>query len=294
MSSIPTSPSSEIAEVLAATDARKFFGEDKVRAINRYRICAHACHPDAGGSDEAMSKLNAMWAEYNGKAKSSKPAEVTRGNVYAVFSEKGHWLVVRREPDSKVAIAANAFEFMKLIEGSPVCSVCSQSVRRIKQPDGVHAAYVCAPPDTVEDAIMLPSLGKHLPDGKLDPADLAWIAKRVIFLAAAIGKCDLRFSEEPSECLAVAPKSHMLCVVAPWSLVESNGHSIAEQRAVTNSFATCIDGLIGTDAKSRRILRFLDGIDVDNYTESGAILHEFDGLLIDLFGGFKFHEMKTV
>ena len=292
MSSIPTYPSSEIAEVLAAKDARKFFGEDKVRAINRYRIYAHACHPDAGGSDEAMSKLNAMWAEYNGK--SSKPAEVTRGNVYAVFSEKGHWLVVRREPVSKVVAAVNVVEFMRLIGGSPVCSVCMQGGRRIKQPDGVHAAYVCVPPDTVEDAIMLPSLGKHLPDGKLDPADLAWIVKRVIFLAAAIGKCGLRFSEEPSECLAVAPKSHMLCVVAPWSLVESQGHSIAEQRAVTNSFATCIAGLIGTDAKSRRLLRFLDGIDVDNYTESGAILHEFDGLLIDLFGGFKFHEMKTV
>lgn len=294
MSSTPTSPSSEIAEVLASKDARKFFGEDKVKAINKYRILAHVCHPDTGGTVEAMSKLNAMWDEYNGRRRPDKPGEITRGNVYAVFSEGDHWLVVRRDLYQGIAMATNNLEFANLISGSPVCVVSSRSVRRIKQPDGVHAAYMCAPPDTVSDAIMLPSLARRLPGGKLHPADLAWITKRVLFLAAAIAKCNLRFSETPCECLAIDPKSHMLCVVAPWALVESRGHSIAEQRAVTNDFLMCAEPMIAKDTQSMRILRFLEGVEVDNYAESSALMREFDELLVELFGGFKFHKMEVV
>jgi len=298
LKSTPTSDSSdEIRQVLDATDPWALFGDNKARATIRYRRLARVCHPDMGGSDAAMAHLNELWGKYANKPKPGHASltEITRGNAYAVFSEGDEWLVVRRDTGSSIVeLATSSLELAHLISGSPVCVASVQGVKRIKQPDGTHVAYVCTPPDTVGKAIMLPSLAEHIPGGALDPADLAWITKRVIFLAAAIAKCGLRFTEDPCECLAIDPESHMLCAIAPWALKKSDNPSIKDQRDVTTSFYGCLGDVIGVGWKSKRIEKFLYGTYLDGYTESSYLLEEFDGLLLDLFGKPKFHEMQVV
>ena len=47
-------------------------------------------------------------------------------------------------------------------------------------------------------------------------------------------------------------------------------------------------------AKTRRIRRFIEGVILDKVTSEGRLLEEFDELLIDLFGGLRFHEMEVL
>lgn len=288
---------SEVDEILAATSARAFFGDNEKRAAIKYRRLARAVHPDTGGSDAAMAKLNSMWAEYQAKDETNGKRsldELGRGNVYAVFVDGDDWLVVRRRPGG-VAPSMRTIGLSEVVEGSPVCVLGWKATKSIVQRDGTHLGFVCSQHHTLADGIvMLPSLAEHLPDGTIHPADFAWITKRVIYLAAAVGKCGLKFVEEPCECLAIAPVTHMLCVVAPWALDETDAGSIADQRKVISSYAKCVRRMLGAEKESMRIYRFLEGILVDSFTESSDLMDEFDELLIELFGGFMFHKMLTV
>lgn len=288
---------SEVEEVLAATSARAFFGDNEKRAAIKYRRLAWAVHPDMGGSDEAMAKLNSLWDEYQAKDDGDGKrvlTEITRGGTYAVFADGGEWLVVRRKPGGTVP-SMRTIGLSEVVDGSPVCVLDWHSTKQIAQRDGSHLGYACSPHDTLSDGvIMLPALAGHLPGGTIHPADLAWVTKRVIYLAAAVAKCGLRFAEDPCECLAIAPSTHMLCVVAPWALVGADARSVSDQRAVIRSYAKCVRRMLGAEKESMRIYRFLEGIMVDSFTESADLMGEFDELLIELFGGFRFHEMQTV
>lgn len=62
-----TCVSDEVREVLASADAGAFFGPNRKRAQIRYRRLARMVHPDMGGSEEAMARLNVLWDEYNGR-----------------------------------------------------------------------------------------------------------------------------------------------------------------------------------------------------------------------------------
>ena len=296
MMDMPTSHSSEIEEVLAATSARAFFGPNKKRAAIKYRRLARALHPDMGGDETAMAKLNALWGEYNGGVATSgkrKPSEVTRSRAYVVLSEDGHWLVVERKSGGTVP-DTHHYDISDLVEGTPVCTLKWTGSVVIAQSDGAHVAFRCEYPETVkDDLIMLSSLQEHLHDGVLHPADLAWITKRVLFLCAAMRKKGLWLVGDAADCIGIAPSTHMLCLVTPWLLSYPPDLSVKHQREVLKDYLSCVKPMIGDDLKSQRIRKFIEGALVDNVTEFSALLAEFNELLVELFDGFHFHKMEV-
>lgn len=296
MMDMPTSHSSEIEEVLAATSARAFFGPNKKRAAIKYRRLARALHPDMGGDETAMAKLNALWGEYDGGVATSgkrKPSEVTRSRAYVVLSEDGHWLVVERKSGGTVP-DTHYHDISDLVEGTPVCTLKWTGSVVIAQSDGAHVAFRCEYPETVkDDLIMLSSLQEHLHDGVLHPADLAWITKRVLFLCAAMRKKGLWLVGDAADCIGIAPSTHMLCLVTPWLLSDPPDLSVRHQREVLKDYLSCAKPMIGDDLKSQRIRKFIEGALVDNVTEFSALLAEFNELLVELFDGFHFHKMEV-
>lgn len=293
---MPTSHSNEIEEVLAATSAGAFFGPNKKRAAIKYRRLARALHPDVGGDETAMAKLNALWGEYVGGVATSgkrKPAEVTRSRAYVVLSEDGHWLVVERKSGGTVP-DTHYHDLTGIVEGTPVCTLKWTGSVVIAQSDGAHVAFRCEYPDTVkDDLIMLSSLHGHLHDGVLRPADLAWITKRMLFLCAAMRKKGLRLAGDAADCIGIAPSTHMLCLVTPWLLSDSPDLSVKPQRGVLKDYLSCVKPMIGDDFKSQRIRKFIEGTLVDGVTEFSALLTEFNELLVELFDGFHFHKMEV-
>lgn len=284
-----TSVSSEVGEVLAATDAGAFFGPNRKRAQIRYRRLARMVHPDMGGTEEAMAKLNVLWDEYNGRKVSKGHAlvEVMRNGRYAVFSEDGHWLVVDRKGD--VCEIGSVHETMRLlIDGSPVCMLGWTASKTIAQPGGRHAAYVCDVPDAARNATMLQHLMSHLPGSVIHPADLAWVTKRILYLEAVLAKCDAHL-RNPVNDLALAADTHRLCVIAPWDVAPGY-----EPRKLIGEWRDLIDPCIQHDYQSKRIRLFLRGSVMDRVTDPGALFREFDELLYELFGKPRFHVMEVV
>ena len=287
---MPTTETSA-SRVLSATDPRELFGDNPKRARIRYQRLAKELHPDVGGSEEAMSRLNALWAEYTSGGGSKRPSEITRSFEYAVLDDGDNWLVVDRKVGHRATISDTG-DLAGIIDGTPVCMVDATSAFLIKQPNGPHPAYRVTPPDTIKDGVVsINELASKLPSGRLHPADLAWVFKRVLFLAAAIGNAGLTFTREPSECIAIGPDTHMLAVIAPWNLRDGT-RSIANQRAVVASFEKATSRMVADDAKSQRIARFIRGTVLDGVTESGVLLREYDDALYGLFGRPRFHVME--
>ena len=290
-------PTSSCDEVLKASSAADLFGTNPARARIRYHRLASEVHPDTpGGSQEAMSRLNALWDEYNSGKPSNgaqkAPAEVTRNGRYVVLSEGDHWLVVDRVVGDAVR-SCNIGDFASVAGDSPVCTLECTSSKLIAQPNGSHPAYACAKDPRYGGFVTLDELKDRLPGGVLQAEDLAWITKRAIHLASVIGKCELRFVGEARDWMGVAVDEHMLVVIAPWELEPSDG-SVCDQRRVVSSFYRCIFPAIGHDYESRRIERFIKGTVVDTVTPGWVIMDEFNELLVELFGGFRFHEMKLL
>ena len=290
-------PTSSCDEVLKAGSAADLFGTNPARARIRYHRLASEVHPDTpGGSQEAMSRLNALWDEYNSRKPSDgarkAPAELTRNGRYVVLSEGDHWLVVDRVASDDV-MPCNLGDFIAVAGESPVCTLECTSSKLIAQPNGSHPAYACAKDPRYGGFVTLDELKDRLPGGVLQAEDLAWITKRVIHLASVIGKCELSFVGEARDWMCVATEEHMLVVTAPWELEPSDG-SVRDQRKVVSSFYDCIWPAIALDSASIRIMRFIEGTVVDTVTESAQIMDEFNELLVELFGGFRFHEMRLL
>jgi hypothetical protein len=286
----------DVELVLGAASPASLFGANENRAKIRYRRLAKSVHPDANGNSlesvEAMARLNALWDEYNGRAKKSTErtvTEVTRNDRYAVFDEDGRWLVVERSTSSSMRDAGHGESLGKVLDGSPVCVLRCVGTKLIAQPDGTHAAYVCDMPEYAQDLVPLTSLRDVLPSGKLHPADLAWISKRVLFLSGALDVCGLGLASFGT-CAGISPKGHMLCVMTPWELESTDG---ALSRTVVRNFTNVLTDMIADDAKSERIRSFLYGTTIDNATGWDRIMREYDDMLFDLFGPPRFHVMEV-
>lgn len=281
---------------MCADSPASLFGRNEKSARIRYRRLARSVHPDHGGSEEAMARLNSLWDEYN-KADvptEKTPIELTRCETYAVFDEDGMLVVERQTSSSAKSVSTEASKLAHLIDGSPVCMLVCKSSELIAQSDGVHAAYRCDAPDSVESTIMLPSLKRSIPNGVIHPRDLAWITKRVIYLFAAVEKSALTFNsyKNMTECLAISPELHMLVVMAPWELTPSDG-SLLPRSGMVRDYVACMKGVAGSDKRNDRILRFMRGIEVDSFTPSIDILREYDELLLEMFGKPRFHVMEV-
>ena len=299
-----TSASDEIRRVLDAKTPEELFGDNSARARIRYRRLARVVHPDAndGSADahDAMRRLNMLYDAYVRNMSpadaggSVRPREVTRGTRYVVLEEGASWLVVDRVAGTTHSMG-DARRLAWFSSGTPLCALGISSRKSIAQAHGTHAAYVCDVPRSMGgQAIMLESLVWHLPGNRLHPRDAAWLTKRVLFLAFAMEQVKLRFDGiDPCSCLAVSPSQHMLCVVAPWHLAQTARTTVAEQRAVTTSWLRCAKPMLGGDARSRRIRRFLEGTVVDAVTESHVLLNEYDAMLEEVFGPPAYHEMEV-
>lgn len=287
---MPTTETSA-SRVLSATDPRELFGDNPKRARIRYQRLAKELHPDVGGSEEAMSRLNALWAEYTSGGGSKRPSEITRSSEYVILDDADNWLVVDRKVGHRATIGDTG-SLADIVDGTPVCVVDATSALLIKQPNGPHPAYKVTPPPTIKDGVVsFNELAGKLPDGKMHPADLAWVLKRILFLASAINNAGLAFAREPCDCLAIAPDTHMLAVIAPWEL-RSSARSIKNQRAVVESFEKAASTMMAGDAKSQRMARFVQGTIMDGVTESYMLLREYDDMLYELFGSPRFHVME--
>lgn len=286
---------------MEATDCAALFGPNMRRAEIRYRRLARAVHPDMGGGMEAMKRLNALWDEYKARAGAfrrtdgarRRPAEVTRNEAYVVLDEGDRWVVVDRAV-SGPKTSRDSGELADVVEGSPVCVLGVSSTKSISQPDGAHAAYECVPDRSLSEGrrmTFLSSLGPHLPDGTMHPADLAWVTKRVLFLALALESVDSRLARPACECLAVAPDTHMLALVSPWDVEHGCGRV---RRDVAEDYRARMGEVSGDGPEARRISRFVEGFGVDGHTPAADIMREYDELMVELFGGLRFHEMKTV
>lgn len=276
---------SDFDDVLGARDCVELFGTNKRRAEIRYRRLARSVHPDMGGSEEAMARLNALWDEYKGRNGKTSPrlVEVMRNDTYAVFEENDGWLVVERATGGACKRGCDTDGLVPIIIDSPVQMLTLSGVKSIMQADGSHAAYVCSkPPDGT--MVMLSSLADRLP-GKVDPADLAWITKRVIFLEGALRTSGV-IMDDPMSGLALDVRSHTLIVVAPWSVRTGD-----VGRTVVDDYLKLMTPMMGDDGKTKRIRRFIEGVIVDKVTWEGDLLGEFDDLCSELFGGLRFHEM---
>lgn len=297
MANTETSASSEVQQVLSARSATELFGSNRKRAKNRYHRLARAVHPDAtGGSEEAMSRLNTLWDEYNDVGNGKKahptgiktPREVSRSSAYAMFEEDCELLVVKREPSDTIPLAFGVEDLKRVIEGTPTCLLSQKSCKFVAQKDGPHLAYRCE--SVGEDPIFVQELQKRLQDGVLDPRDLAWVAKRALFLASAMEKCGVRLAGDASDRLVVLPKAHMLAIAAPWDLVGAKNDDNVRQN-VLKSFLDAVDPAIGHDKCSERIKKWLKGAYLDNVTLSRELFDEYDWLLRELFGPPRYHEL---
>lgn len=296
---MPTSGFSDESEaVLAASDCVSLFGTNPKRAEIRYRRLARAVHPDMGGTSEAMARLNSMWDEYRSRYSARpredgkrRPTEVARNASYAILDEGERWLVVERSVARDVGAVSDVGELRVTFSGAPVCAVRCIGTRLIAQSDGAHRAYDCERDQRSGGRVlMLSNMTGALPGGTLDPADLAWVTKRVIFLSGALAKCGMSLAN-PMDSLCVATDTHMLVISAPWNVREDGRHVRSE---FMGAYEATIDAVVGSDDASTRIMRFCHGIEVDSVTSEGRLLTEFDELCVELFGGIRFHKMEVL
>lgn len=291
--------SDAVALVNGATSATALFGGDQDAAKAKFRRLSKLLHPDMNGGDpeaaRAFGKLSALWDDYHGDGGTRRPTEVTRNSAYAVFEDGGRWMVVERATSARAGETGLGAKLASVTDGCPAFVVTDVESRLVAQRDGSHAAHWCERPDDVttgRGAFMLDHLNDVVAGWSYHPADLAWVSKRVIYLAAAMAKAGVELAREPSECLAVAPDVHRLCLVTPWELRDSDG-GVPSQRKLVESFARCVRPHVGEDAASRRVMHFVDGVVSDRHAESCDLLAEFDGLLYSTFGSPKWHDLRT-
>lgn len=293
-----------IRKVMGARTPTDLFGTNEKRAKIRFHRMASVLHPDVNDSPDsetAMRKLSKLWSEYthgsggSGKASAKTPREITRNDTYVLFDE-GDVLVVERHVSDVTYHEDDLHGMREAFDSEPVCVLESKSSTLIAQPDGTHAAYRCDVPDKVgRDLLMLSALREHLPNGTMHPADMAWISKRLLYLVGIMEVYGVTFDYAPdfSECLAVSPSTHMLVFVAPWELSQHDGW-LARREVAIGPYIRCVREVSGNDAKSRRIIRFLEGVALDDFTPMRDILIEYDSMLEDLFGEPRFHVMECL
>lgn len=293
-----SSSSQDVALVLGAASATDLFGANENRARIRYRRLARSVHPDMGGSEDAMARLNRLWDEYNrtedSHSDSNTPIEVTRNNQYAIFKEHDKLLVVERLASDSICLPHDVSDIKKKLDMTPVCMLELNGSKHISQSDGLHAAYICDVPYNAKvNLIMLESLKDRLPDGMLHPRDLAWITKRVLFLDGVLSstRMDLR---NLTRGLAIDPVNHMLVIVSPWEILGVIDAETLMTRALLDHFLTCIAPVMADDKRSNRIKRFVIGTRMDRVTGWGDIMREYDDLLEELFGHPRFHVMEVI
>lgn len=321
---MPTSHSSAamregVREVLCAKDSVELFGPNEKRAKIRYRRLVREVHPDVNGnspeSQGAMKKLNKLWDEYGSRtgikqpmeAGKRRPTEITRNGTFAVLCEGVKWVAVERVAIDGLAgrNGPDCTELEEILDGSPVCLARHDKVKIISQNAGSHVAYELRPARTIaygRRMLFLSSLRAMLPDGKLHPADFAWISKRVLFLTGAMTKSGTMFGPGPKDvdgnvnpidCLAIAPDTHMLVVVTSRFLIDGDD-GLSNRDGVIRAYLRCVNPMLRDDHATQRMVRFLQGVIGDRAVGSKELMCEFDDLLAKLFGGLHFHEMETL
>lgn len=292
----------DIMTVLSATGPSDLFGTNENSARIRYHRLAARIHPDANGGDpdaeRAFKRLSELWSEYSKPScahGTRRPVEITRGTRYAVFDDDGKVLVVDRRPGTRTGGKASGIDRLaEVIEGYPVYVLTPIGQKAIDQSGVAHMAVSCERHHLLEDGtVMLQSLSGYLP-GRLHPADLAWIMKRVIFLVAVMSKEHVWYEGDLMDAMAIVPRTHALFIVNPMVLVDKDDVTIGDQREAMRSFRACMEPIMDSDWKTARMTRFLDGVEVDRHTQSGNLLREFDDLLYELFGEPRFHVMEVI
>lgn len=295
---VTSSSSQDVALVLDATSATDLFGANKNRARIRYRRLARSVHPDMGGSEDAMARLNRLWDEYNRTEDShsdgNTPIEVTRNDQYAIFKEHDKLLVVERLASDSIWLPHDVSDIKKRLDTTPVCMLELNGSKYISQGDGLHVAYICDAPDNAKgNLIMLESLKDRLPGGVLHPRDLAWITKRVLFLEGVLSSMR-RDLHNITRGLAIDPVNHMLVIVSPWEILGMSDAHTLMARVLLDHFLACIVPVTADDKRSNRIKRFVIGARMDRVTGWGDIMREYDDLLEELFGQPRFHVMEVI
>lgn len=296
-----------IEEVLSATDALDLFGTIEKRAKIRYRRLVREVHPDANGnsdeSNEAMKRLNRLWREYQTRTGAVVPesghvipVEVTRNIAYVVFDECGYWMVVERDvsplPDNKYD--ADCGRISEIVDGTPVCLLGCDRTKVISQPDGLHLAYETTPHTSISGGhkiMFLSSIGFRIM-GVMCPEDFAWITKRVLFLSCVLAECGMTISgDDKTECLAVAPDTHMLAVVTRFV---STDDPWGERDRLIAQYLVCILPITRETEEVYSIVKFMNGVIGDRWANAKELMTEYDDAMCRLFGGLSFHKMEVI
>lgn len=312
----------DIATIMAASDPVVLFGPNEKRAKIRYRRLLRSVHPDANGGDdtaqEATQRLNSLWESYgrmmspnrHGDADRAPDTshfvhELARTERFVLFSEGDRWMSVARGRGSRPATTADAeamMRFSEIVSGSPVFVPHRIGEKIIPQVDGNHLATTYEVPgffSAEHHMLSLADIKSHVPNGVMDPADAAWVIKRLLFATAGLAKARLR-PEEGADLADVAildTDAHMLVILDADRLVQGTG-DVDEQRAVIGRAAEIVSQMLDTSdsggRQTRRLAAFLRGVMVDHVTETATLLAEFGELLLELFGEPRFHKMRIV
>lgn len=312
----------DIREILAASDPVRLFGTNGKRARIRYRRLVRSVHPDANHdapeAQEAMRRLNALWEAYKAMDPTTGAPdpdmaghkhsagerfvhEIARTDRFALFSEGDAWLVVDRVAGNPTPPCdPKGLETLRdILAGSPVHALRQRGAKAIRQADGDHEAITCDVPaffDMGQHVFGMRDLKSHVPGGMLEPEDAAWLAKRVLFLVAALDKAGLALDAtvDAGDCMMFDTDAHVLMLVAPHRLVGGTA-DVEGQRRETKPVLDAIRTMTDErDPRGRRLVAFFRGMDVDRVTDTADLFAEFDGLLLDMFGKPRFHRMTVV
>lgn len=292
-----------IREVLSASNSVELFGPNEKRAKIRYRRLVREVHPDSNDSpdaEEAMKRLNRLWGKYQTRtgavrrAEGRVPEEITRNDTFAVFSDGEKWLVVERSPNGDGHFGAIQ-GVNDTLDGTPIRVLECDGTKAISQPDGVHAAYDTTPSGTVlgrRRVTFISSVEPMLPDGAMHEADFAWITKRVLYLSGVLVRCGATLDcESMVDCLAIAPDTHVLAVVA---CIKGATDVWAERDSLISQYLECMESIARRCDATTRIERFMRGVIGDRWAGTGELMREYDELMYELFGGIHWHEMETI
>lgn len=290
----------------------------------------------ADGSDEAMRRLNALWESYRemtegggtsqtkaqakaktktketGDAKAKTGAtgggtkfvhELTRTPSVVLFMERGGWLVVSRKAGASPRInrtPERLADLASVVESSPVRMLEMRAEKTIRQADGGHAAISCDVPafyDISQHLIPVAGIGGHLPTPTMAPEDVAWVAKRCLFFAAALRKAGLSFADgvRPADCVVIGTEVHVLLLVAPHLLEDAEGDRVeeAEHAVVTSLLGELLAATSDATYAGHRMRRFLEGAMADRSTDAASLVRELDDVCLDVFGKPRFHHMEV-
>lgn len=298
----------DIEAVLSARDELDLFGTNEKRARIRYRRLAAAVHPDANGgssrSEDAMRRLNELWDAFqarfrakNGPKHASvthKTVEMARNDTYVVLLEGERTLVVDRRVAGGLRKPVRHENLDEILLGTPTWVASASNGTLIAQKDGPHEAFYVSQPQKRVFTTLL-ELRYVASGGVLVAEDAAWITKRVIYLSAALAKANLVVSHDtsPRDIIGVAPFDHSVGIFAPWELEKVCHVGIGEQRRLLESYLDAVSDFMANDLKTRKVAQFIKGAIIDGYTESSALMEEYDLMLYEVFGGRTYHGMSV-